>query len=508
MERLACVNLPEFPLQLLLAKHPEWRRFPAAVVAHDKPQGEILWVSPEARAAGVLPGMRYAQGLSLAAGLRAAEVSMEEVQTEVEELANLLRRFSPDVEISEEEPGIFWVNAAGLLSLFPSLDVWARRIHAALTAAERRASVVVGFQHFSVYAIAKGSEGVLVPATVNEEKATLRCVPLKALAIDPHFRDTLAKLGIHTLGEFLHLPPSAMGCRFGNEAVRLHALACGEAHDPLVPVPPVEPVTIVITLETAEGNSIRLLFAIQEHLHGLLAKLAERGEALQELEVCFSLEQWEERADRTFPEGERTDRIRPAEATLDEALIIDLLRLRLEGIPLRTSAKEIGLTAHGIPGNRQQIKLFMKAPRRDLGAANRALARIRAELGEQSVVRARLAEGHLPESRFAWESFSRLPKAQPNPEGKPTLIRRLYSQPSFLGIAPNHGSNSHLIRGLHNGQIVHSWGPYILSGEWWQSPNRQDIRRHYYFLETEGGKILWAYYDSLKQQWFLQGQVE
>ena len=62
MERLACVDLPEFPLQLLLSRHPEWKRLPAAVVAQDKPQGEILMVSPEARAAGVLPGMRYAAG--------------------------------------------------------------------------------------------------------------------------------------------------------------------------------------------------------------------------------------------------------------------------------------------------------------------------------------------------------------------------------------------------------------------------------------------------------------
>src|SRR5512140_154420 len=114
MERLACVDLPEFPLQLLLARHPEWKRLPAAVVAEDKPQGEILWVSPGARAAGVLPGMRYAQGLSLATGLRAAEVSAEEVQAEVRELADLLRHFSPEVETSEEEPGIFWINAAGL----------------------------------------------------------------------------------------------------------------------------------------------------------------------------------------------------------------------------------------------------------------------------------------------------------------------------------------------------------------------------------------------------------
>ncbi len=171
MERLACVDLPEFPLQLLLARHPEWKRLPAAVVAEDKPQGEILWVSPGARAAGVLPGMRYAQGLSLATGLRAAEVSTEEVCSEVEELADLLRRFSPDVEVSGEEPGVFWVNADGLSGLFLSLEIWARKIHAALTARGRQASVVVGFRRFAAYAVAKGRKGVLVLSAPDEEEA-------------------------------------------------------------------------------------------------------------------------------------------------------------------------------------------------------------------------------------------------------------------------------------------------------------------------------------------------
>ena len=143
MERLACIDLPEFPLQILLSRHPEWKRLPAAVVAQDKPQGEILMVSPEARSAGVLPGMRYAAALSLAADLRVAEVPAGEVRIEVRELAGLLRRFSPEVEISREEPGVFWVNAAGLSGLFSSLDHWAHEIRAALTARERRASVGV-----------------------------------------------------------------------------------------------------------------------------------------------------------------------------------------------------------------------------------------------------------------------------------------------------------------------------------------------------------------------------
>jgi protein ImuB len=69
--RLACVDLPAFPLQLLLRRHPDWAGYPAAVVAEDKPQGLVLWVNEKAREFGVLPGLRYAAAFSLAATFRA-----------------------------------------------------------------------------------------------------------------------------------------------------------------------------------------------------------------------------------------------------------------------------------------------------------------------------------------------------------------------------------------------------------------------------------------------------
>ena len=52
MARLACVNVPALPLQLLLQRHPEWRGAPVAVVAEDKAQGRILWVNAHARRRG------------------------------------------------------------------------------------------------------------------------------------------------------------------------------------------------------------------------------------------------------------------------------------------------------------------------------------------------------------------------------------------------------------------------------------------------------------------------
>ena len=55
------------------------------------------------------------------------------------------------------------------------------------------------------------------------------------------------------------------------------------------------------------------------------------------------------------------------------------------------------------------------------------------------------------------------------------------------------------------------WGPYVLSGEWRLNSGEHDcspIHRRYYFLETQGGDVLWVYYDGFRRRWFLHGQVE
>ena len=97
-----------------------------AAVDRDKPQGVILRVNEEARAARIRAGMRYSAGLSLAHTLHAGEVPPADVERGVAGIADRLRRFSPDVEPCPDEPSVFWLNASGLLYLHVSLGRWAQ----------------------------------------------------------------------------------------------------------------------------------------------------------------------------------------------------------------------------------------------------------------------------------------------------------------------------------------------------------------------------------------------
>jgi protein ImuB len=174
MERMACVDLPALPLQLLLRKNPDWAKYPIAVVDHDRPQGLILWINNKARTFRITPGMRYAGALSLAGSLHAAEVPVEEIREAVSNVSGRLRYFTPHVEPSRDEPGVFWLDASGLDRLQGCLKTWGELIRSGLKEDGYHSSAAVGFSRFGTYALAKGKKGMILSESPEEEDRLAR----------------------------------------------------------------------------------------------------------------------------------------------------------------------------------------------------------------------------------------------------------------------------------------------------------------------------------------------
>jgi len=495
--RLACVDLPAFPLQLLLRRHPGWAGCPVAVLAEDKPQGLILWVNEKAREFGVLPGLRYAAAFSLAGTLRAGEVSPAESEKAISDLTQRLQRFTPEVEPSVQEPGVFWLNGSGLRHLYASPRKWADAIDQDFRAQGFVLNLAVGFTRFGSYAVAKAKQGITIFRDPTEEGLTARAVPLSRLDIEPKFRDALFKLGVKTVGGLLALPPGGLRERFGNEAHRLYRMAAGDLWQPLEPSVAEQPARQKYSLDEPDDDTTRLLFLIKQLLHPLLTTLARRHQALTALWLALLIDHGD-----WFKES-----LRPAVPTLDAVQVLDLVRLRLESLKLAGGVREIELQAESCAATSEQLRLFNEKPSRDLEAANRALARLRAEFGDGAVVYAKLADGHLPEARFTWEPLTRvkLPQNVLNSSVPKVLIRRVNAKPIRLAAGPYHShEDGWLMLGPKHGTIDKLTGPYVFAGGWWN----REIQREYYFAETRGGDLLWLYYDRIRRRWFWQGAVE
>lgn len=494
MDRTACINLPFFPVQLLLRRHPDWSDQPVAVVDADKPQGMILLVNERARAFRIRPGMRYAAGLSLARGLRAAVVPEKEIAKAANALGRRLRAFSPRVEPAMDEPGLFWLDASGLTRLYGSLRAWAGCVRADMRRVGFHAAIAVGFSRFGAYALAKSKKGVLVLASPEDEQRAARQVPLDRLALEPETLDVLQKLGIKTVGRFVDLPPAGIAKRFGPAALRLHRLASGALCLPLQPEMPLPPVLQQTALDYPETDLGRLMALIARLLDPLLQKLSARGQTLSEIRIGFVFDRL----------GKHTERIRPATPTLDARQLLDLIRLRLQGVDkLPDGVVEIGLAAQSAAAVHTQESLFRSRPKRDPAAANRALARVRADLGDGAVVRARLCNGHLPEARFVWEPLDTLNLPEPRHFNAGRLIRRIH-KPTTLPKTIRQGTGENLLPGFPRGPVIETFGPYIVSGGWW----RRTVHREYYFAGTRETEMLWVYYDRIRGRWLLQGRIE
>jgi protein ImuB len=503
--RIACVSLPEFPLQLLLRKHPGWSKHSVAVVDRDAAQGIVLWSNERARSCRILPGLRYAAALSLDPDLHAGEVPSSELQHAIDTLVEALRFYTPDVEPSHDEPGVFWLGAAGLSLLYPSLCKWAAWVGDEIVRAGFCASVVVGFSRFGTYALAKSRPQAHVDVIDREaeERERAGAVRLDRLGIDPGVRDTLAKLGVVTLGEFIALPANGIRTRFGEDAHRLHRIASGELATPLQPCPAREPVASAVHLDYPEGDLERLMAVVDRAIQSLVQTLDARGEVLRGISIQLE-----------FDDGSKTaERLEPASPTLELSQIVELVRLRLTGVlaacvsgaeSRARGVTDLRVEIDGVAASLTQRDLFEKRPRRDFAAAARAIARVRAELGANAVVKAVLREGHLPEARFDWEPVTSLHAPKPRAVRQPPLVRRIYARPLPFSPGRHRDAEAELLKHIDQGTVRETFGPYIVAGGWWT----REVQREYYFVRTSNGRALWMFYDRRRMGWFIQGEVE
>lgn len=497
MDRPACIDVPALPLQIVTRRHPSWSGFPLAVVDRDTPQGVIQWLDERARAKRLRAGMRYAEALSVVPDLRADVVSPDAVASAVSAIARRVQDFSPVVEAAPDSPGVFWSSAAGLSLLYPTLHDWARAVRAGLGEIGFHTNVVVGFSRFGTYALARTLSGIRVLESAVEEEQATRAVALERLDFEPALLATLDKLGVRTVGTFLRLPAPGLLERFGERAYRLHRMASGALGPATDPVASEHVEQAKLLLDEPVADAMHLVFLVKGLLEPILERSAKAHAAITSLHLRFVLDRRES----------VIETVRPAEPTLDGAILLELVQLRLHASRLPAGVTELELRVETARATRTQLDLFAASRRRDLDAGARALARLRAELGEAAVVRARLREGHLPEAGFAWEPIDRLRAPQARKVRVRTLVRRMHARPLPLPPLPaSERNDAWLDRGTVDdyGRVLRFVGPYVVSGGWWVAA----VHREYHFIETARGDLLWAYYDRQRRRWLLQGAVE
>lgn len=263
MAPLACVNAADLPLQLLLKKHPQWRDLPAAVVSKDSPYGRVLTANVQAKEYGILPGLRYAAGLSFTLELRADTIPDSEIRAQIASIAAALRRLSPRVEAHDSEAGVFWLDAGGLSSLFQNMEAWCGKVRNSLLEMGYQATVAVGFSRFGCYAAAKSARDQVIFTHARDERAAALKAGIDILSFPAEVLERLEMLAVRTVGSFLDLPAGGLRKRFGPEVERLYEFAAGALDLPLQPTEEEREPEYFHKLPCPEASSVRLLKFLQ-----------------------------------------------------------------------------------------------------------------------------------------------------------------------------------------------------------------------------------------------------
>ena len=518
---LACIDVPALPLQCLVRRDPALAALPAVIVDELHPQGTVHWTNRAARLAGVRTGMRYGHALGLCGQLRAGLVTDAEQQAAITDIAAVVRTLTPLVEPERAEPGVFWADATGLTRIAAEmaaptapddlpLHAWATALRARLLAAGWHAAVVVGFDRLATYAIARHFHGVRVLADEAAEARACARVALGSLGpvcgLAPKLRDELERLGVATLGDLHALPETALRERMGLQIAHLRRRLAHDVPRPLHAEVPMAPTQASREFEPPDDNSDRLLFAAKSLLGTLLPLLADRQEAVEHIDLRLNLD--------LHAHAPLLASVKPAVPTLEERPLLDLVRLRLEAMPLPAAVKTLTLHLHGTPATAEQLALWQLASRRDPRAGAAAFARLRALFGGEAVTVATPRSAWLPEGQFTWTP---LDHPLPGVNARLTLptnvvlfprrfqrlpaIRRFFTPALALPSPPPFPRPWRLNTA---GTVVHTSLPDRLAGGWWRLTGQIDRCRDYTYLTTDLGQRLWAYCDRTQHRWFCQ----
>lgn len=355
----------------------------------------------------------------------------------------------------------------------------------------------------------------------GEEETLLAPLPLAALRIEPGTRASLESVGLRTAGAVMAAPRAPLARRFGAGLLLRLDQALGrldEAVSPRLPVAPLsverhlaEPVVLTDDIE-------RLVSRLATALKGDLERRGEGARALALLlfRVDGAVSRIAVGTSRPLREPSLIrrlfhERLAALEQDIDAGYGFDLVRLSV----LSAAAFDM-----------QQADLSGEVNDDDADIALFA-DRVRARLGEASVLRPVIVESHLPERAVTIVPFSeapqrRAPLKRPERTVPPVTIYpperpiRLFSSPEPIEVPATEmpegpPMNFRWRRALY--RVARAEGPERIAAEWWRRlPGEEEApTRDYFRIEDSDGRRYWLYRQGLygasdtPPRWFMHG---
>lgn len=503
--RLACFNIPLFPLAARLRSEPELIPEAVVIVEGSGSAARVVAATRRARKEKIRPGLTLSQARAIMPKLiaRGRDASCE--HTAQEALLEVAESFSPRIEDGGE--GVAFADITGMERHFAGKDSVDGAGELALARAAIRAADSAGLPARLGIASSKlaarvASELPRSPIIVPpcDEASFLSPLPLARLAPELRIAAALERWGIGSVGQFAQLPESEVASRLGEIGRILHRTARGIDLRPLMPRRPPPDFREGSDLEWPLVSLEPFLFIANAALDRLCQRLGVQGFACRRIEFVLGLE----------PDGFASRAIDLPAPTRDVKTILTLVRLDLERTPPGAPVTNFTFIAHPDRPRSAQLSLFGPAALSP-DKLTTTIARLIAMLGEGRAGMPVTIDSHAPE-RFSIEAFDPPPppttRREP-PRSRGILAVRILRPPLELEVTaeggvlrsirtppPTDGEKRFEIRG----DVRVASGPWSIEERWW---TEEPVVREYWDVELTGGGVYRLFRTG--PEWFVDG---
>ncbi len=506
--RIACVYVPDLPLQAVLRRNPEHRAEPVALAESPGERARVVACTRSARQAGVVPGQLVSQARAVASGLlganklRVIPASAADTEATTAALADVGYAFAPRVEAEGER---LFLEVGELSVMYPAGE---QAVAQAIAAQAARLGLVVRVGIAASKAVARvaaqAAEVAVVPeglaetrrflAPLSVDKAIAAGTPAAVAADVEDGRATLGRWGIRTLGAAAALPAAEVALRLGRFGVWLHRLAGGLAEELFVPQLPPDALEEGTELDYPLYEIEPVAFVLRGLIDRALARLACRGLACASLSLRLKLD----------PRGFDVRDVPLAAPTRETATLLQLVRLDLARRP--PSSPVVGVTALLLPARVRASQLDLWRPAGPAPEALAAtLARLTALVGPENVGSPSLVDSFREEA-VAVAPFRPDTAREPLPEGGGARLgfRRFRPSEPVEVLMDRDGPSALRGRNLM-ARVLVAAGPYRSSGAWW---TEESFSRDYWDVQASDGAVYRLHQDRQDGTWWADGYYD
>jgi len=525
--RIACLLVPDLPLQAEIRANPESQAAPLVITSGPGQRAEILATSRSAAAQGVRPGQTLPQARAVCPSIEVRSASPVLERTAREALLDVALSLSPRAELAPRASGLFaseaavFVDANGIEALHGNSSgsaetSFASILHARTERAGMRGFLALAPSRATARLAARDlALSVLRSPSPRESDEKTRILPpgreldflapLSVDLLDPDDRtaQALTRFGVHRIRDLLQLPRRDLAARLGPGLLSLVARARGEEREPPIPEPHTTALEEGQDLETSIAHLEALAFVLRGLISRLTERLELRGLGCTELQLTLMLD------DGT----RRSRRIRVASPCQEGRVLLRLLRLAVEREPPTAPIEGVLLRCEGVALQREQLDLFLpRGP--SPSALDQTLAELESICGEGRVGAPQVADDPRPDAfdlkPFRREKSGARAHLPPTPHRAPPLRRqgprltvRALRPPLRAEVRIVQGRPVHLRSPVTRGTVLRAAGPWRTTGYWWAESTRFAI--DHYDVQMSDGTLLRLCFDWVTRRWQIDG---